>query len=380
MTKNLRLWLSVVGIFAIFMLTYLEKEVNEPVWTPFESESEFEHEPGYAINVKDENGEVVFMTSHGVSVGDEIINAKGKHYRIEEVKEKEAYAKLLGTDEKLLSYQEYFKNAYVPASLMDNSQEEVIGIYHTHTDESYLPTDGTESIAFDGGIYRVGEHLTQKLENNNIKVEYDKTAHDPHDSNAYSRSRRTAVNLIKNNPVALIDVHRDGIPDPAYYQAQVGNMDIAQLRLVVGRENPNMEANLDFARQMMAYANEANPTVVKEIFLAKGNYNQDLMPTLLLIEAGTYTNTREEALNGVTLFSEAVPTVLGMAAEASETEKGATNEVEKAGNNGAWKALAWIVGIFIVGGFTYLVISAGGVKQAMDKVFHFVRNESGGKK
>ena len=38
-----------------------------------------------------------------------------------------------------------------------------------------------------------------------VRVDYDTTPHDPHDNNAYYRSRRTATNIMKNNPVALIE-------------------------------------------------------------------------------------------------------------------------------------------------------------------------------
>ena len=31
---------------------------------------------------------------------------------------------------------------------------------------------------------------------------------------AYQRSRRTASKLLSKDPAAIIDVHRDGIPDP----------------------------------------------------------------------------------------------------------------------------------------------------------------------
>ena len=39
-----------------------------------------------------------------------------------------------------------------------------------------------------------------------------KTPHDPHDAMAYDRSRRTAAELLKKNPIALLDIHRDAVP------------------------------------------------------------------------------------------------------------------------------------------------------------------------
>ncbi|MCQ2560161.1 MAG: stage II sporulation protein P, partial [Clostridia bacterium] len=263
------------------------------------SEHPSDHQAGLSTTVENESGEVISILGREVSPGDEIITAEGQHYRITQVENGKAIAEDLGADQAMVSYMDFFASTSIPAMVQAEAQSKTVGIYHTHSDESYVPTDGTESIKFDGGIYQVGQTLAEDLEGENVQVEYDTTAHDPHDSNAYARSRRTAVQLMEKGPVALIDVHRDGIPDASYYQAQIENQDVARLRLVVGRENPNMNANLDFAKQMMAYANEVHPYVVKEIFLASGNYNQDLMPTALLVEAGTYTNSREEAERGI---------------------------------------------------------------------------------
>ncbi len=172
---------------------------------------------------------------------------------------------------------------------------------------------------------------------------------------------------MKNNPVALLDVHRDGIPDADYYRRWISNERVAQLRLVVGRQNPNMKANLDFAKRMMAFANKTHPGIVKEIFMARGNYNQDLMPTALLIEAGTHTNSRQEAENGVALFADAIPPVLGIS--------GAPGGAGAPRAGGAWTALAWIIGLTVLGGGAFLLISSGGFKQAASRLSSYIGRE-----
>jgi stage II sporulation protein P len=178
------------------------------------------------------------------------------------------------------------------------------------------------------------------------------------------------MRLLKNNPVAMIDVHRDGIPDANYYRKTISNEDVAQLRLVIGRQNPNMSANLDFAKKMMAYSNKVHPKIVKEIFIGKGNYNQDLMPTAMLIEAGTHVNSKQEAENGVALFADSIPTVLGI------TTGAPTGNATGGGTaGGAWKALAWILGLTIVGGGAFLLISSGGIKQAKSRLSSYIGRE-----
>ena len=90
----------------------------------------------------------------------------------------------------------------------------LIGIYSTHSDESYVPTDGAESKEKDAGIYDVDEALEKALAERGVEVELDTTTHLPHDAGAYRRSRSTAARLLKSQPAALLDMHRDGVPDP----------------------------------------------------------------------------------------------------------------------------------------------------------------------
>lgn len=345
-----------------------------PAWNPASilSGEDAEHVVGKTISIVDQKGAQISQACRGVAVGDEIINSEGQHYRVIKVNKNQALAKSLGMDKDLLAWNEYFTDERL-AMAAAAPQKGSVGVYHTHSDEAYVPSDGTESIPFKGGIYDVGKSFVSRLQDKSgAKVIYDKTPHDPHDNAAYQRSRRTAMNIMKQNPVAIIDVHRDGIPDPSYYKATISENEVSKLRLVVGRQNPNMQANLDFARRMMAYSNKVHPKIVKEIFMAKGNYNQDLMPTALLIEAGTHTNSKEDAERGVALFADAVPTVLGI--QGGPTTGGGTTRDQAPGgggggitntganDSGAWRAVGWILGLTLLLGGGFLLISSGSLK------------------
>ncbi|MDD4237764.1 MAG: stage II sporulation protein P, partial [Desulfotomaculaceae bacterium] len=325
----------------------------------------------------DEQGEMLSMMARTIFVGDQLYTAEGRSYRISRVVGDQAETQFLGMDPQIVAYNELYANQVAPVTTnLAEQKKSAIAIYHSHTDESYVPSDGTESISFKGGIYQVGKTMMDKLQGKGVTVNYDETPHDPHDNNAYVRSRRTAANLIKSNPAAIFDVHRDGVPDPAYYRATVDGNKIAQLRLVVGRENPRMDANMDFAKRTMAAANNLHNKVVKEIFVGKGDYNQDLTPTALLLEAGTHTNTKEEAAMGIALFSEAVPNVLGLAAgttgsPAAQAPGAGGSPAGAAG--GAGRALAWILGITIVGGVGFLLISSGSLENAKKRISGFGR-------
>ena len=87
----------------------------------------------------------------------------------------------------------------------------LIGIYSTHSDESYIPTDGAESKEKDAGIYDVDEALKKALEERGIEVELDTTTHLPHDAGAYRRSRSTAARPLSASMPAAAKSSSSGI-------------------------------------------------------------------------------------------------------------------------------------------------------------------------
>jgi stage II sporulation protein P len=327
---------------------------------------EEERTDGSYFNIVDEQGRTLDKTARTVYPGDEFIAQDNSHYRVEKIEGDRALARLV-TNNALIDYQ---KKESARASSPDeaiavqtkNNSGRIIALYHTHSDESYLPTEGTESIPAGGGIFKVGEKLTSRLKNKGIQVIHDTTPHDPHDAGAYRRSRRTALNLLKKGPSAIIDIHRDGVPDPDFYQQRVTGVDIAQIRLVVGRQNANMQSNLDFAKKIKSELDEYYPGLIKGIFLAKGNYNQDLSPRSVLLEVGTYTNDRGLAEKGVDLFGDAIPVVLGIAGGKAGPFPGV------GGTRGDWSSLWILLGLALVGGGAFLLISTGSLKGSFQKL------------
>ena len=72
---------------------------------------------------------------------------------------------------------------------------------------------------------------------------YDSTNHDPHDAGSYKRSRRTAVQMMREKqPTAIIDVHRDATPAKPYL-TEINGEPTSKVRLVLGRRNQNFKSN-----------------------------------------------------------------------------------------------------------------------------------------
>ncbi len=271
------------------------------------------------VVVFDEEGNYVFSTAMGVSPGDGYIDEDNRQYRIKEVEDGQAIAEYIGVIDLLESLGEERNNFLsILRGQVLFDQRGSIGIYHTHTGESY---DTQEPIIEGyGDIYDVGLALAEELEEQGVEVHFSWVNHLPHDGGAYERSRRTALKLLEEGADAIFDVHRDAVPRREDYITDLDGETVSKVRMVVGRQNPNMEANEEFARRLKAAGDELYPGLIKGILFASGNYNQDLSPYAILLEKGSHVTTREEAIASTEPFAQIATQVL-FGEEAEETTR-----------------------------------------------------------
>jgi len=255
-----------------------------------------EGRPGSYHVMVDEEGNMVMSTSRRISRGDQFISSENLLYEVIRVKGSVATAVCHGTVD---------LEAEVTAIPASPGETPRVAIYHTHNAESYVRSDGTDSIYGRGGIHEVGSALAQSLAAQGVSVRYSENLHLPHDRGAYRRSRSTALSLLAFRPHAIFDVHRDALPQPEY-AAEVSGDWVTQITIVVGQQNANALANRSFAQRLKAIADRLHPDLVRGIFFARGNYNQDILPRALLLEVGSHTNARESAERGAILFGEVV--------------------------------------------------------------------------
>ena len=152
-------------------------------------------------------------------------------------------------------------------------------IYHTHTCESYTPTEkynyqqtgNFRTTDLNFSVARVGEELKKQLESYNIKVVQNKTYHDyPSYNGSYSRSLTTANNMLNENKDAdiVIDLHRDAIADSSYApKVKIGDEYVSQMMFVIGTDiansaNSHWNENLKFAVKVQQKANEMYPRTI----------------------------------------------------------------------------------------------------------------------
>jgi len=333
---------------------------------------------GYTSFV-DESGNIVYVTGWAVKIGDQCITEKNKRFEVIGIEGEIAHVKLIGEVD-LSQYGQPNHNCVwgilqpTIASAQGNGK---VAIYHTHSDESYVPTDGKESILGAGSIYKVGDAFATALTTNGMEVFHSDAKHDPHDDMAYERSRRTVIDLLKKQPDAIFDLHRDATP-PEVYKTTINGQDVTKLQLVVGKYGATGKQIEDYALQIKAASDKQHPGFIKGIFFAKGgDYNQDLFPKSMLLEVGAHTNDRQSAERGIALFADVIPTILGKTSATPENDTAGTTGFGTAtsGPSGASKSIAWIIGIVVVGTAAFLLLSTGSVKEAKAKLKQFATTE-----
>lgn len=338
-----------------------------------------------ALHVAVDGSGAYLFSIHGVlSEGDEYIAGDNVLYRIATVNSGNAIAEKIGEEPMpdvawldVGEAQAVFASDEITqaVSAKANADKRLIALYVTHSDESYIPSDGSQSINGQGGIYDVAREFRDALQKLGVDVILDESTHLPHDSGAYRRSRQTAERLLQKQPDAIIDIHRDGIPDESEYARTINGEEASRVRLLVGRSNQNSSVNREFAKQLKAVADKQYPGLVKDIFIGKGNYNQDLAPHAILLEFGTHTISKERVLNSTDMMAQVMSTALyGTQTGSAASEKSSSGQdAAVQSSKGVSGGMIFLVLSVIAGVIIFLLAQTGGGKAMKTK---FTRNVS----
>ncbi len=199
-------------------------------------------------------------------------------------------------------------------------------IYHTHSQETFADSDDDPSTSIVG----VGRYLTEIL-NNKYKIPtmhhegvYDLINGKLDRSEAYEFAKPEVEQILAENPSieVVIDLHRDGVADTTHLVTEINGKPTAQIMFfnglsrtrvngdLVGMANPYLQDNLAFSLQMKIAAETKYPGFARRNYLRGYKYNMDLMPRMLLIEAGAQTNTVEEMRNAMEVLADLLNSVL----------------------------------------------------------------------
>lgn len=287
--------LIVLILIIMFSINYLPKKINA------EENIESVTEVYY---VYDDNFNLLFQKDY-VEVGDGYMSSDYKYYEV-----------VFVDHDMRRGVAKFIRNVEIPNIDISHTpkpikmEDRVICMYMTHNDESYLPSDGVDSVYGNGGIKDVAEALKNEFEKYMIDVHFDDTLHIPHDTSAYSRSSNTAKSLYnKYEPDAIFDIHRDAT-SKKFYLANVNGKERSKIRIVIGKSNPNRSLNEEFALCIVAVANELYPWLITDIYYGSGHYNQSIDGKALLFEMGTYLMEKEKVIESTKELAEVVTTAL----------------------------------------------------------------------
>lgn len=320
---------------------------------------------------RDGDDSLITYTAMTPAVGDEYIDAGNRLFEVVSVDEDRTVRVKFVEQLELprVSMNMTTDTFAVQAKGGDGDRGGPIGIYHSHNAESYVETSSEEFTEPHGDIVEVGRALQEALEEQGYRVIHSENNHLPHDGGAYQRSRATVSELLEEGAVALIDVHRDAIPAEVY-RTEVEGEEMTKVRLVVGRQNPNREANLELAKRIKSIADEQYPGLVKGIFNAQGNYNQDIGPRAILLEFGTHETSLDEAVRSTKFMAEVFPAAAGLA---PGTRGAADSQIGGAGLRSAlWFALLAAAAVF-----GYMWINEGSPQAAWSRIRGFLGRERG---
>ena len=215
------------------------------------------------------------------------------------------------------------------------SGEPQILIIHTHSSEAYTPagldryeasdTNRTEDKEYN--IVRVGDELTELLEQAGLNVLHDREIYDyPSYTGSYERSGAAVQSYLEQYPsiAVVIDMHRDalGTNDVVYKtMAEESGVCASQVMLLVGTDDsglyhPNWRSNLSLALYLQNAVSAVHPTLMRPVALVPQRYNQHLTGGSLILEVGSSGNTLQEALAAIRLFADAAaPALLDLVEE-----------------------------------------------------------------
>ena len=208
----------------------------------------------------------------------------------------------------------------------DNTKPQIL-IYHTHGQEGFTNSvEGNSETKIIGvGAYLVSL-LREKYGYNVIHVtdSFDLVNGVFDRSKAYDYAYNKISQVLADNPSVevVIDLHRDGVNENLHLVTDVNGKPTAQIMFFNGMSrlastgdidylyNPNRSDNLAFSLQMKVKAMEYYPGFTRRNYIQAYEYNQQVRPKALLIEAGAQTNSLEEEKNAMEPLSEILHMVL----------------------------------------------------------------------
>lgn len=320
------------------VITYLDETIPALLYTNNKEDQIVEKFEKFEKNI-DELSWIEYVLNSQLALNSSFKNNKDNKIEFEQAivenKEENAINETVQTDVNTeivsdnniaTNYTNQYKSVEIKNSSKYNLTEEILTpniqienkkdiiIFHTHTTESYTPSDkfpyqmtgSFRSIDLNFSVSRVGDELEKYLRQRDYNVFHDKTVNDyPEYTGSYNRSLKAVENDLKIHTGAEIvfDIHRDAVGSKSDYApcVKIGEETAAQIMFVIGTdggglEHSNWQQNLKFAVKVQEKANELYPGLFRPIILRNSRYNQHLAKAASIIEVGATGNTLDQCL------------------------------------------------------------------------------------
>lgn len=200
-------------------------------------------------------------------------------------------------------------------------------LYFTHSHEAYEPVtkayDGKVAVSHQSeNIMKIGEKLKSQLDINGVEtkvVPVDIQAEMQKKRISYGRSykeiRPYVQKQVQNEDYDfIIDLHRDHLRADRTTVVYKGEK-FAKVAFVIGKNNPNYKLNQAKAKLLKDEMEKLVPGITRDFIVKSGpgvdgKYNQDLHPSILLVELGGIGNSEDQLNRTVSVIASAAASVL----------------------------------------------------------------------
>ncbi len=191
-------------------------------------------------------------------------------------------------------------------------------LYTTHFSEAFKPVtqekEGKITVSHQTeNITKFGEKLKMQLQFNGIET--DMLAVEVPHTGAYNSIRPHVKKQMQEKKYDLIiDLHRDSA-GPDITTIAFNDEKYAKVAFVIGMEHPNFERNRANAVLLKNEMELLVPGITRNLVMkhgvnVDGKYNQDLDPSLLVVELGGIGNTEDQLNRTITVLAKAATTVI----------------------------------------------------------------------
>lgn len=199
-----------------------------------------------------------------------------------------------------------------------DKEKPAVLIFHTHTTETYQILDRgfyeegfmTRTNDASKNMVRVGKAICEQIEKAGYKVIHDAEIHDSTYSGAYSHSRKSVEEYLKEYPSIqiVLDIHRDAIQrtdgTKVKPTAVINGKKAAQVMIISGCQEegngvenlPDWQYNLTFAVHLQNKLEQLFEGITRPLYFCPRSYNMNLTHCSLLVEVGSDSNTLDEAV------------------------------------------------------------------------------------